>query len=253
MSGSLASIIRTNNNRRNNRNDGRIDDNKFKEATLYPDTYRIPASKDLKKSEVIYCIKNVPQGINKHIDALIFIISHRDGRAREAFEVLWDTYLQSICSFDYEDFREDYYARLEIYARDSTVFEAIKKHGLTLNGMVHRPITPTPPIVHIWKANFRYIPHYYSMEDIVEFFSEYGFVQEIGMYYMDSRHGRVFTQDGYVHYAQDSKERSMRHQPLPEQVDVGAKKPIAIKIAGQHYKREAFLLALVSFWIFISL
>ncbi|KAG0300699.1 hypothetical protein BGZ97_003102 [Linnemannia gamsii] len=64
-----------------------------------------------------------PKGINQHVDSLVFIIPHRDAHAREAFEVLWDTYFPGR------------FARLEIYARDATVFEAIKRDGLTVNVM----------------------------------------------------------------------------------------------------------------------
>jgi hypothetical protein len=62
-------------------------------TTLYPNTYRIPAAQDLKKCQVMSRAVTFPKGINQHVDSLVFIIPHRDAHAREAFEVLWDTYL----------------------------------------------------------------------------------------------------------------------------------------------------------------
>ncbi|KAF8947662.1 hypothetical protein BGZ47_008295 [Haplosporangium gracile] len=209
--------------------------------TLYPNTYPIPAAKDLKKCKIIIQDTAFPDGINKHVDALVFIIPHRNAYAREAFEVLWDIYLQRLCSYDYEDHdhRSDRFARLEVYARDAVVFEAIQRDGLTVNGTRHMPITPTPPSVDVWKVNFRYIPYYYSPRNILNLFNEYGTVMEIGMYYMDPHRGRHYTQDGYVLYKRCSQQE---HQDmglaLPSQIEVGAKKPITVDVAGLHHKNR---------------
>jgi len=62
---------------------------------------------------------------------------------------------------------------------------------------------------------------------------------EIGMYYMDSHRGRHYTQDGYVLYKRCSQQE---HQDmglaLPSQIEVGAKKPITVDIAGLHHKNR---------------
>ncbi|KAF9079390.1 hypothetical protein BGX23_004212 [Mortierella sp. AD031] len=140
--------------------------------------------------------------------------------------ILMDTYDLLSCAIE----QYNHYTTYEVVPADPKVFGDIVQNGLTANDTTFPATIPTPPKFRAYKVSFRRIPGHYKPADVIQLFSKYGSLKEVGMYYRAHPKRKIFTQDGYVLFEKDEKQS---HPELPKEIDVGPGHPIITNIVGQ--------------------
>jgi hypothetical protein len=192
-----------------------------------------PPSKHLKKCELIYRDSTLPNGMNLHVtsispDTLVFSIPTKVASENNVRDTLIDTYPGHAAVIEHAIL---YNVQYEVAPKDPMQKTEMLQNGLAINDKSYKAIVPTPAAFDIWKANFRYMPVHYRVDDILKLFNVYGRPLEIGAYhFLNNSDGCKYpTQEGYVLFEKDD---SLSHPPLPAQIVVGRGLPISTKIVG---------------------
>ncbi|KAF8930718.1 hypothetical protein BGZ47_000431 [Haplosporangium gracile] len=166
-----------------------------------------PSSKHLKKCELIYRDSTLPNGMNLHVtsispDALVFSIPIKVASENNVRDTLIDTYPGHTAVIEHVILHNVQY---EIAPKDPMQKTEMLQNGFTIKDKSYKAIVPTPAAFDIWKANFRYMPVHYRVDDILKLFSVYGRSLEIGAYHYldDSDVCKYPTQEEYVLFEKD--------------------------------------------------